>query len=386
MRRVRLTALCALLLLTAGCMQSKNIDEYAYVLNVGVERGTTLPYLVTLLVSVPGGAEEVTVENTVITAEARTFSEAYETLNASYPSRLSFSRASLLVIGEDLAREGAQTEFLDFAFGKPDLWPNLRVVVAKPPIREVFSGWLSDADPSLRKIKTAVGDLEKVSGMTADAGYGEYLEAVSDQRFDAMLAYAGVNTYELTEDMVGEETYPYVGGAMLTDSLLKTATAGSAVFDGDRMVGILDGRHTMETMMVTDAFRSGEMQFTLPDGQPLRVTLYRVRAPKIRAGAHEADVKLYLEADLIAPASLPMQSAELKTFLAKEIESELSSVFSALQRAGSDAMGFGRFQAKRFQTAEAWESYDWKSDYRTLSVTFSVTVMLSHDPHDPETE
>ncbi len=385
MRRVRLTALCALLLFS-GCMQSKNIDEYAYVLNIGVERGTTMPYLVTLLVSVPGGTEEVTVENTVITAEARTFSEAYETLNASYPSRLSFSRASLLVIGEDLAREGTQTEFLDFAFGKPDLWPNLRTIVAKPPIRDVFTGWLSDADPSLRKIKTAVGDLKKTSGTTADAGYGDYLEAVSDKRFDAMLAYAGVNAYDLREDLVGEETYPYVGGAMLTDSLLKTATAGSAVFDGDRMVGILDGRHTMETMMVTDAFRSGELQFTLSDGQPLRVALYRMRAPKIRATAQDANVELYLEAELIAPQSLPMQSEELKAFLAREIESELSAVFSALQRAGSDAMGFGRFMAKRFQTASAWEKYDWKSDYRKLSVTFSVTVMLSHDPHDPETE
>ncbi len=385
MRRIRLSALCVLLLL-CGCMQSKNIDEYAYVLNIGVERGTTLPYTVTLLVSVPGGTEETKVENTVITAEARTFSEAYETLNASYPSRLSFSRASLLAIGEDLARDGAQTAFLDFAFGRPDLWPNLRVVVVKAPIRDVFEGWLSDADPSLRKIKTAVGDLERVSGITADAGYGAYLEAISDKRFDAMLTYAGVNTYGLTEDMVGEETYPYVGGAMLTDSLLKTSTAGSAVFDADRMVGILDGRHTMETMMVTDAFRSGELQFTLPDGRPLRVALYRVRAPKIRANARNASVELFLEAELIAPGSLSMRSDELKTFLAGEIESELSAVFSALQRAGSDAMGFGRFQAKRFKTAADWENYDWKSDYRRLSVTFSVTVMLSHDPHDPETE
>ena len=173
------------LLLLSGCMQSKNIDEYAYVLNVGVERGTTMPYLVTVLISVPGGTEDTKVENTVVSAEARSFSEAYETLNAAYPSRLSFARASLLAIGEDLAEDGAQTAFLDFAFGKPDLWQNLRVVVVKPSVREVFEGWISDADPSLRKIKTAVGDLSDESGMTADTGFGTYTEAIGDKRFDA---------------------------------------------------------------------------------------------------------------------------------------------------------------------------------------------------------
>ncbi len=41
MRRIGLILFLPLMLF--GCMQSKNIDEYAYVLNVGVERGTTMP-------------------------------------------------------------------------------------------------------------------------------------------------------------------------------------------------------------------------------------------------------------------------------------------------------------------------------------------------------
>ncbi len=384
MRRIGLILLLPLMLY--GCMQSKNIDEYAYVLNVGVERGTTMPYLVTALVSVPGGTEDTKVTNTVITAEARTFSEAYETLNAIYPSRLSFSRASLLAIGEDLAKRGEQTAFLDFAFGKPDLWPNLRVVVVKPPVRNVFEGWISEADPSLRKIKTAVGDLSDDSGMTADTGYSTYLEATGDKRFDAMLAYAGENEYGLTPDMVGGEAYPYTGGSLLTESALKTSTAGSAVFDGDRMVGILDGRHTMEVLMVIGAFQKGEMHFTHPDGSAMRAALYRMRAPKIRLRNGEARVELRLKADVFDPETAPMDRNALKTLIEKQLEAELSAVFAALQRANSDAMGFGRFRAKQFRSAAEWEACDWKSEYRALKVVFSVTVMLSHEPRRSETE
>ena len=376
----RCSMILILCILFCGCMQSKNIDEYAYVLNVGVERGTTMPYLVTALVSVPGGTEDTKVENVVISAEARSFSEAYETLNTAYPSRLSFARASLLAIGEDLAKDGAQTAFLDFAFGKPDLWPNLRVVVVKPPVRGVFEGWISEADPSLRKIKTAVGDLSIESGMTSDVGYSTYLEAIGDKRFDAMIAYAGVNEYGLETDMLGGEAYPYVGGSMLAESALKTSTAGSAVFDGDRMVGVLDGRHTMEVLMVTDAFHKGEMHFTLPDGSTLRAALYRMRAPKIRLKNGEAEVELFLEADVLEPMVAPMERNALRAFLTERLESELSAVFTALQSADSDAMGFGRFRAEQFRSVSEWEACDWKAAYRTLSVTFSVTLMLSHDP------
>ncbi len=381
MRRIFVILLA--LLCSVGCVHSKSLDEYAYVLNIGVEPGTTMPYLVTFLVSMPGGGtEEITVTNAVLSAEARTFSEAAETLNAAYPGRLSFSRASLLVLGEDLVREGAQTAFLDFSFGKQDLWQNLRVAVARDSIKELFEGLLTDDDPSLRKIKTAVSKLSTRSGLTMDAGYSAYLEAVQDNRIDAMLTYAGVNEWALSPDLLGDGAYPYTGGSLLVDSTLKTSTAGSAVFDGDRMVGVLNGQHTMSVLMVTDAFRRGKRVFTLPDGRPLVVTLYRMRRPQIELSGDTAQVKLYLEADFSQPQTVPMDSETFKAFVRDRIEADLAAVCRALQNAGSDAMGFGRFAAKAFHSAAAWEAYDWKTAYRALKVTFTVSLGLVNDPRD----
>ena len=145
------------------------------------------------------------------------------------------------------------------------------------------------------------------------------------------------------------------------------------------MVGVLNGRHTMAVRMVTDAFERGELLLTLPDGTPMSVVLYRVRAPKITLTGENARVELYLEADPVSPEYTGMGRAERKAFLKERIEAELDAVFSALQRVNSDAMGFGRFAAMGFKSAEDWEAYDWKADYRTLSVSFSVTVMLSQE-------
>ena len=158
------------------------------------------------------------------------------------------------------------------------------------------------------------------------------------------------------------------------------------MFDGDRMVGVLDGRHTMEALMVTGDFQRGEMRFTLPGQQEITVALYRVRAPKLHGSGSSVTAEIFLEADLLEPETLPIGSETLKAFLEEQIGKELGTVLLAQQRANSDAMGFGRLQAKRVRSASDWENYDWKADYRALKVTFSVTVMLSHNAHDPETE
>ena len=370
-----------------GCMHAKSLDAYAFVLNIGVEKGTTMPYTVSFLISVPGdGTETTKIENKIITAEARTFSEAVNTLNTAYPSRLSFSRTSLLVMQEELVREGAQTTFLDFSFAKSDIWQNLRVMVIKTPVRETFEGWLSESDPSLRKIKTAVAELTVASGLSPDMGFSAYSEAVCSRYRDPLLAYAGANEYELQEDLTGHNTYPYTGGSMLIDSMLKTSTSGSAVFDGDRMVGVLNGQHTMAVLMVTDEFRRGDKQMLLPDGRIMTVTLYRMRKPKIRLNGNSASVELYLEADPSQPLSISMDSEPLKDLIRSDLETELSAVFRALQRVNSDAMGFGRIKARAFRSVSEWEAYDWKADYRSMDVVFSVSVKLAHNPHDPSLE
>ena len=95
---------------------------------------------------------------------------------------------------------------------------------------------------------------------------------------------------------------------------------------------------------------------------------------------------MYLEADLVSPQTVDMTSDELTAFLSSHLEQLLSRVFAALQRVNSDAMGFGRFAAMRFTSAEAWESFDAKAAYRALTVDFTAHVRLSHNPRRPVLE
>ncbi len=385
-KRLLLLALSLLLALPSGaCMQPLTVDDFIYVLDIGVEYGKTMPYLVTFLVTMPkgGSSEGGSTTCEVVSAEARSLFEASETLNSALPYRLNFSRVTLLMVQEDLAKDGAISTFFDFSFGKLNIWPSVRVVVARDPIAELFSGLISESDPSLSKQKTSVGYLESRSGVIADASFSRMDEGFTQKTCDVMAPYCGVTEQALEADLVGDGAYPYVGGSLLVDSVQSVSVCGCAVFDGARMVGVLDGQHTMLVLMVTDAFKRGRLQLETPQGVALTVVLVRSVKPAVSFDRTQSSVEIYLEAELEQPTVLyEMNSEELKAFLETELESSLSRVFLALQANNCDAMGFGRYAMMTFRRAADWAAYDWKADYRSMAVTFHVSCKLLHNPQN----
>lgn len=380
MRRLLICLLSLLLLVgSVGCMQSLSIGDYAYVLNIGVAEGETMPFSVCFLVAMPEGGKATDASTTLklLSAEARTVYEAIETLNATLSRRLNFSRVFAVFVQEKLAKEDRMMEFFDFPLGKLDLWLNLRVLIAKDDVRSVLEGVVSESDPSLGKLKSNIGYLADRSGLTVDVSFSEMTEFFNNKTGDVLLAYCGANAYELRSDLVGDDAYPYLGGSLLTESDLKTSIMGSAVFDGTKMVGTLNGRHTMLVMMVNGRFEMGRLPFG--DGEkPMTVSFRKLRPPKIEMQPNGITVRIYLEGDVDQPYDVTLEELEaIRMYLEQELASELDAVIKVLQKANSDAMGFGRYAVRSFRTTEEWEKYDWKAVYRTIPVSFSVSVRMS---------
>ena len=258
--------------LCAGCIEDLPLDAYSYVVNIGIERGDTLPYRFVFVMNQEEGADKASEGETgekklmILSAEARTLREAAATLVSAVPSQLNFERTSLLALSRELAEEGDFAGLEDMAFGRMKLRENMRFVVAEGRLEEVFSGLMSQADPSMSRLKTNVIHYERQEGLTRDCTLRELLESTQSRVYDAMAIYCGINDASPKEDMVGGESYPYVGGAMLVAGELGTTIGGTAVFSGKKMVGILSGQHTMLVRMARGNFPEGSC------GSPGRTT------------------------------------------------------------------------------------------------------------------
>lgn len=373
--------------LCAGCIEDLPLDAYSYVVNIGIERGDTLPYRFVFVMNQEEGADKASEGETgekklmILSAEARTLREAAATLVSAVPSQLNFERTSLLALSRELAEEGDFAGLEDMAFGRMKLRENMRFVVAEGRLEEVFSGLMSQADPSMSRLKTNVIHYERQEGLTRDCTLRELLESTQSRVYDAMAIYCGINDASPKEDMVGGESYPYVGGAMLVAGELGTTIGGTAVFSGKKMVGILSGQHTMLVRMARGEFSRGQLRIPWQDDTMLTVYFYRAGRPTLTLEAGKGVCTIPLEANLEIPLLLPgVSSREMTAWLEAYLAGEMQRVFRAVQRENADVFKLGCHMLMGFSSMEKWQAFDVKAACKAVEMTFVPRVTLSHSP------
>lgn len=385
----RAIPLVLLLSLLCGCLRGVPLDRYCYVLDIGVERGNTLPYRFVFLLNqdTAGQGEEEADRGQVsmVSAEERSLFAAVDALSGALPAQLSFERTTLLAFSRELAEAGEIEAVTEGALSRLKIRQNVRVMVVKEDMRSALSGLVSPGDPSMNRLKANVTLFEENYGYVEDWGLSGMREAFHTHTEDALLPYAALTGGALEEDMAAGQPYPYLGGGLLGEGQLKTTLSGSAVFAGDRMVGVLSGQHTMLVLMAKGTFRAGHVSLPWGEGT-IDLALYALNRPKRSWSKGRFGCEVFLEADLEDPTRLDVDARELIDAVQGYLAAEMDRVFRATARAGADVFGVGREAIRAFHSWEEWEAFGSTGWLRDVAATFTVRVKLSHSPHDPALE
>ncbi len=389
MKRIVLLVLLLFLPLSAGCLGGVPLDKYCYVLDLGVERGGAMPYRFVFLLNedTAGSGEDGGDRGQVsmVCAEERSLFAAIDALAGALPAQLSFERTTLLAFSRELAEEGEMEKVMAGALSRLKIRQNVRVIVVEDDMRGAFQGLISEGDPSMNRLKANVVLFEENYGYVEDWGLNRVREAFANQTGDALLPYAGVAGGGLRPDMAGGQVYPYLGGGLLGEGQIKTSLCGSAVFSGNRMVGVLSGQHTMLVLMGKGIFRAGHLR--LPwGGQELDLALYAVGRPNRSWSEGTFRCEIALEGDLEQPAQVDADSETLIAAAESYLADELSRIFHITAAAGADVFEVGREAVGSFKDWESWQAYGFSDRLQAVQPVFRVRVKLSHSPRDPALE
>lgn len=384
----RLFALLLLCLsLQWGCIADLPVDAYAYVVNIGIERGEILPYRYVFVLNQEagaGGEDTGSAGNkalTVMESEGENLLEAVQTLSLASPAQLNFERTSLLALSRELAEEGDLGGLEDMHFERLKLRENIRFIVAKGEMKAVLQGLMSEADPSMNRLKANVGYLEKQEGLLRDCTVGEVLERLHGGVGDGAVLYCGIEEGILEEDMAGNERYPYLGGKLLVSGELKTTLGGTAVFAGRRMAGVLSGQHTMLVNMALGEFTKGQLHFQQDNGEKITVSLYKNGRVQKRKEGKRVIFTIPLEAELQKPQTIQgMTEGEWKSFLEESLQKETKRVFLAVQEAGADIFRLGRVLLMEYASMTRWQRLDWEQAVKEMEAEFVFKIAFSREP------
>ncbi len=162
---------------------------------------------------------------------------------------------------------------------------------------------------------------------------------------------------------------------------------GSALFNGDRMIGKLDGHETRMMLLAKGNFQRGI--FTIQDPKvPARIIpieLQLSRKPEIKINFEGAVpvifLALELEGDILAIQSrINYEKPDMMPLLEKAVESHLKKsldeVISKCQALNCDAFFFGRTAVRQFWTIEEWEAYNWNKHFREAKISTKIKFKI----------
>ncbi|MGN0164195.1 MAG: Ger(x)C family spore germination C-terminal domain-containing protein [Candidatus Ornithomonoglobus sp.] len=387
-----------LLLLLTSCV-GEEPDNRAYVTAVGIDKSDK-GFIYTIQFANPtkisGGASEEggtggqIVEN--IAVEAPTLYSAVKNANTIVSKTMSLSHAKVLVVSEELAREGLD-EINDVISRNNDIRPDVYVAVA-----ENSGKYIEEVKPAIElnpiKYYQLIYENRSGSAVPQNTAFDLYTSCKSGD-IDCVLPLAGVAQTESKDSGSGEsgggksgseeessenksikdarineqgfenKTESYMAGQAGEKIKNKSQSLGMAVFKGDKYITKLGSTETELYNILTDKFKDNNITFySESDSQrPITIRLEQTTAPeyKIDIENKKADIYIRLYGELLS-ASTDHRKDSTITETDKMSSAMVSSAAEKLinelyQNANADSLGIKRKIKNKFITNAAYEKY-----------------------------
>ncbi len=383
-----------ILFMLTGCYDSREISDSTYVAMLGIDEGTNNKWQITFLFpsldKMNSGEEEggkSSVKYTKYTIEASSFFEGVSLANTSIPKQIIFMHANAIVFSEALARDGKIGEFIAPLIRNREIRRTEFIIVSKGSANSFLEAASKNVESSITQ------EMEDLLGGTSYAGYfptadlNDLNNGIKSTYHQVIAAYgdlnSGINKERDDSSNKNGNEIEYYAGDIPREGGPKIDLAGSAVINGDRMVGKLTGQETSMVLIIKGLLKKSTLAIPDPKKEnlivPIEIRLSK--KPKINVKFEDKepviDIKLKLEGDILAIQSrIDYEDPKLTPVLEKAvedfIEKELNKTFKKCKNLKSDVFNFGNIAVRQFLTIQEWEEYNWNKHFENAHINTSV--------------
>ncbi len=389
-----------------GCYDRREIDDMAYPIALGFDKGEANELRMTLQVALPttisggeggGGGGEKSV--TVITVDTPSIYSGLSMLNTFVSKQINLSHVKAIIFSKELAKEGI-SKYLHAMIRNREFRPNARIIVSRGSAEDFIAAVKPKLETNPAKYYELLLGAYEYTGFSTDTQMINFYHKTESESIQAVAVLADVSKYKSSDEFnLNNSTYKEKGrsypleGDFKAGDLPKTGelnieVMGLAVFNGGRMVGELDGEETTYHLMLEGKFDS--MFFTMPD--PMKsdnfivLNIKRSRRTKKRVEINgdkpKLCAKVFLESDILSIQSgINYEEGENTTKLEQSTETFIKEgIIKYLDKSikifGTDTNGFGKQVKSKFLTWKEWEQFDWLTKYKKSTYDIEVDVKI----------
>ena len=364
-----------LVLPLSGCYDSNEIENLAYAIAVGIDKGQQKDFKLTFQIVVPtkisGGGEE---SLTLTSIETDNILSGLKNTSESISRQINLSHAKLIVLSEDIAREGL-SNIINGLVNTMEIRPTTNIIVSTGSAYSYLGATNTNLSVSPSK-------------------YYELLFKSYEREFYIPSTQLNDFVYKLKNNgtqpiAVFCETSNVKKESPDTKQRANSSIKGLAIFKGDKLIGELNYTNMSIFSLLTKTDQNVYMTIKDPQDSNYNIlsivrtqpeTNYNV---KIENGIPKISIQLYLKGNIVDIQGNydyleEGQAIILENAYRDNISDRLKAFLTIIAyQDNTDIVGFGDYAKRCFRTQKQWEKFDWNNAFSKAQ--FDIEVKFNID-------
>lgn len=394
MRKLKI-AIILPLLLAGGCWDQLELEEQAFVVVLGLDKGPRNTVEVTFQIANPQvgssdiGTSDKEPPSDTISFTASDILSAKELANSAVTRTINFAHLKALIVHEELARSDWFPHLISAAIRDPEMRREVTMIVTRERAYDFIKNNRPQLETRPHKYFELMKQRWKETGYVPFSTLNQYLQRqVGDTMFLAIYA-----TAEQISRRVKPGEDDYIAGQVPKRSGDPVQMMGAGVFQQGRMTDILNGQQIRWMQVVRQNTDVGAFIVSFPDPLDRRsmvtVRLFKEKDAKVKMDLRREvpviNVSISLRSQILSIASLKKYATDfrqqqlLHRYLVEEIQNQVMELVRySQQKLKGDPFEWELLARRHFATLKAFSDYKWPEKFSKAEVHVNVDLRIEN--------
>lgn len=371
---------------------SLSIDNLAYVLAIGIDKGTDNHLEVSFQFSTTTSATESgTTKKTptvVDSVSAPSLSTAINLMDSYMGKELNMSHCKVIIFSEELASEGISEEIYTL-FNDTQVRPSANIVISKCTAKTYIEKTSPELENLISKYYEIFTNSSKYTGFKPDATIGDFFNSLICKTCEPYAILGGLTTEKPQNQGNNhiQENYNVKANQTPIEGENGSENIGIAAFKEDKLVGELCALESVSFLTIRNEIDRFLVSVPDPNDASAYIDIYLTpkeatnisidtSSPspyiKVKTGFSGRIYSMSNNAKYLEPDMLNNISESCNKYLEAVLTDYL---YKTAKEFKSDINGFGKYALNNFFTTQDFDDYNWSTNYQ--NAFFQVTVDTS---------
>ena len=375
-----------------GCYDTRGIETLAYVVALGIDKGTNNTYKLTLQIALLSQDNSSSQSNTstVIAVECSTVDSGISLINSYISKQINLSHCKAVIISETLAYEGV-SECLFPLINNTQIRPDCNIIISRSDAYD----FLQNSKPTLESISARYYELilnsSEYTAYTQNLYLSDFYTDMISTTTQATAILGGINAEKINTSQNKVATAldgDYKAGETPVETKNHVENMGLAVFHGDKIVGELNNIETLCHMLTINRLKNATITMPNPFNFENNISLYIGLGKNTKKYVYFVNGTPYIKCDfyvvgnvLTLDNTLDLTNNEviktLEEYASSYLQQNISEyLYKTSKEFKSDIANFGSIVLPRYLTWDKWIASDWLNNYQNAFFDVNVKVNI----------